>query len=64
MAREIKKILKESFGKKTVRAQENKETVSDDMIAKKAYELYQQRGSFDGHAENDWLEAKRLLGAS
>ncbi len=30
-------------------------------IAKVAYELYEKRGRQDGHQEEDWLEAERLV---
>ncbi|MFY4730329.1 DUF2934 domain-containing protein [Nitrospira sp. BLG_2] len=29
------------------------------LIAKRAYELYEQRGREDGHALDDWLQAER-----
>jgi hypothetical protein len=29
------------------------------VIAKRAYELYVDRGCWDGHAFDDWLEAER-----
>ena len=31
------------------------------IIARKAYELYEQRGHIDGHALEDWLRAEALL---
>ena len=31
------------------------------QIAKRAYELYEQRGRRDGHADQDWLEAEREI---
>ena len=31
------------------------------LIARKAYELYEQRGHIDGHALEDWLKAEVLL---
>lgn len=31
------------------------------LIARKAYELYEQRGHIDGHALEDWLNAEALL---
>ena len=30
-------------------------------IAKRAYELYEQRGRHDGRAQEDWCEAERQL---
>ena len=32
-----------------------------DRIAKKAYELYEQRGQQAGHELEDWLEAEELV---
>lgn len=32
-----------------------------DMIAKKAYELFERRGYQHGHHEEDWLEAQRIV---
>jgi hypothetical protein len=37
----------------------------DKRIRNRAYDLYQQRGSVDGHALDDWLEAKaEVLGVA
>jgi DUF2934 family protein len=36
-------------------------TPTDDAIAKRAYELYLQRGSVSGHELDDWLEAEAEL---
>ncbi|MBI4402491.1 MAG: DUF2934 domain-containing protein [Nitrospirae bacterium] len=32
-----------------------------ERIAKKAYELYEQRGKREGHALEDWLEAEAIV---
>lgn len=32
-----------------------------ERIAKRAFELYEQRGQQDGHALEDWLQAEREL---
>lgn len=40
--------------------------VNEDLynqIAKKAHELYEQRGCVPGHDIEDWLEAERILKA-
>jgi hypothetical protein len=37
---------------------------SDDEIAKRAYELYLQRGSLPGYEIDDWLQAEAELTAS
>jgi hypothetical protein len=36
-------------------------TPDDDVIAKRAYELYLQRGSVSGHELDDWLAAEAEL---
>lgn len=33
----------------------------NDLIRKKAYELYEKRGKKAGNALNDWLEAERIV---
>lgn len=34
-----------------------------ERVARKAYELYQQRGEIAGHDLNDWFTAERLIRA-
>lgn len=34
-----------------------------ERIARKAYELYEQRGQFPGHDVDDWLEAEQVVRA-
>lgn len=34
-----------------------------ERIAKKAYELYMERGQMHGHDVDDWLEAERIVAA-
>ncbi len=34
-----------------------------EMIRVRAYELYEQRGKIDGHAEEDWLQAESEIKA-
>jgi DUF2934 family protein len=36
--------------------------VADTEIARRAYELYEQRGCAHGHDIDDWLQAERQLG--
>jgi len=31
------------------------------QIAKRAYEIYEERGHHDGHADQDWLEAEHEM---
>jgi hypothetical protein len=35
--------------------------ISADEVARKAYELYQSRGGYDGADFDDWIEAERQL---
>ena len=39
-------------------------TPTDEAIAKRAYELYLQRGSVSGHELDDWLEAEAELSSA
>jgi hypothetical protein len=39
-------------------------TPTDEAIAKRAYELYLQRGSVSGHELDDWLEAEAQLSSA
>jgi len=34
---------------------------TNEMIRKKAYELYEKRGKKPGHSLDDWLEAERIV---
>ena len=36
-------------------------SMAQDLIARRAYELYVQRGRQDGQALEDWLQAERQL---
>jgi hypothetical protein len=36
-------------------------TVTPQQIAERAYELYEQRGHGEGHADQDWLQAEREM---
>lgn len=36
-------------------------SVADSDIARRAYELYQERGGEHGHDVDDWLQAEREL---
>ena len=50
-----------SSRKKAAVGAEAAPTISQEEIAKVAYELYQQRGCTPGGDQQDWLEAERLL---
>ncbi len=39
------------------------DTSMQERIAKVAYELYEKRGRQDGHQNEDWIEAERLVQA-
>jgi len=46
------------------RATQKGKPAFDDLharISSRAYELYVQRGSRDGHAQEDWLDAEREI---
>jgi len=59
----IKKTVKKAVVKKTVKKSAVKIEITTEMIAKKAFELYEKRGYQNGNPEDDWYEAKRLLEA-
>lgn len=42
-------------------SQLNDTQLIQDRIARKAYELYEQRGYRHGHEKDDWFEAERLI---
>ena len=52
-------------GKRPQQARPPRLTISDeelyDQVARKAYELYAQRGEAHGHDLDDWLTAERLV---
>ena len=58
-----KKKVKKAVVKKTASSPGAKRAVTADMIAVKAYELYQSRGCQPGGELQDWNEAKRILEA-
>ena len=41
--------------------QERDSSVPEQRIRERAYQIYQQRGARDGHAEGDWLTAEAEL---
>ena len=62
-AQEDKKSVRKSVVKKVVLKSGEKISISSEMIAKKAYELYEKRGCQPGFEVQDWMEAKRILEA-
>ena len=40
---------------------QTKNSVTEEHIRERAYEIYQQRGSSDGHELDDWLQAETEL---
>jgi Protein of unknown function (DUF2934) len=48
-----------SRGPSTIIAAGRSDRVDDNTIARRAYELYEQRGGGDGHDWDDWLQAER-----
>jgi hypothetical protein len=49
------------LGDSSVANQPVRTTASPDEIARRAYDLYQQRGGADGNDLEDWLRAEREL---
>jgi DUF2934 family protein len=45
----------------TTRVASQPGNLTDDEIAKRAFELYCERGRHDGHDVDDWLQAEREL---
>ena len=39
----------------------NRDVVADDLISKRAYEIYEARGAQHGADFDDWLEAERQI---
>ena len=58
-----KKSGRKSVVKKVAQGSGSKLPISSEMIAKKAYELYEKRGCQQGFELQDWNEAKRILEA-
>jgi hypothetical protein len=52
---------KEASAKTTRRSPRVSTEKVREMIAKKAYELYEQRGREHGHDLDDWLEAEKFV---
>jgi len=52
---------KVSSSKKPRRKMELDERTLQEMIAKKAHELYEKRGGGHGSDLDDWLEAERIV---
>lgn len=54
-----------SLMKRSVMDQEEPSDMSGngkrDLIAMKAYEMYEQRGRIDGHDLDDWLKAEAIV---
>jgi len=59
----VKKTVVKKAAKEAVKEVVSKFAFTQEMIEKKAYELYVKRGYQDGFAKDDWIEAKRLLEA-
>lgn len=45
----------------TARLSDENRGPTHEQIARRAYELYAQRGYIDGYAEEDWAQAEREL---
>ena len=60
---EIKKRGRKPSVKKVTESSNGKKIVTNEMIAKKAYELYEKRGRQQGFDVQNWEEAKKILEA-
>lgn len=60
---EIKKRGRNPIVKKVTQGSNGKAAITSEMIAKKAYELYEKRGCRLGFELQDWEEAKKILEA-
>jgi hypothetical protein len=52
-----------SMVKKAVSPPAAKKGITQEMISKKAYELYEKRGRKSGFETEDWMQAKKILEA-
>ena len=59
MEKGVAELLKE---KGKAEAQTSKSSVLKNNIGKRAYELYEEHGHQDGHADQDWEKAEREIG--
>jgi hypothetical protein len=48
-------------GREGVSGGQNAGPSLEEQISRRAYELYEQRGKEDGHADEDWLRAEREI---
>jgi hypothetical protein len=65
MASEVKKIdpvLSDQGGRMTASDPGNSvHTAVEDCVRRRAYEIYEQRGYKEGHAEDDWFQAEAQI---
>ena len=61
--KELKLKAKKPVVKKVAQGSNGKIVITKEMIAKKAYELYEKHGRKQGCELQDWNEAKRILEA-
>lgn len=55
------KVQPATGGPSDAQALQSGQAPSADQVARRAYELYLQRGGQPGHAMEDWLQAEREL---
>ena len=61
MVQEVKKRGRKPVVKKVAKEADDRISMSVEMIEKKAYELFEQRGFQHGLDQQDWFEAERII---
>ena len=64
----VKKLVKSKKHSEATQAKLKNEQLADasifaQRVEKKAYELYEQRGRQNGHEQEDWFEAEKIIEA-
>jgi hypothetical protein len=61
-AKRVDPVLSDQGGRLTACDPGNSpHTAVEDSIRQRAYEIYEQRGAQDGHAEEDWFQAQSQI---
>jgi len=55
-------MARTTIGTRTISSRTSSGQDVNELIRKKAYELYEKRGKKPGNSMNDWLEAERIVG--
>jgi len=54
-------MARTTIGTRTISSRTSSGQDVNELIRKKAYELYEKRGKKPGNSMNDWLEAERIV---